>query len=264
MSNVKAQLVSSGHLLLAAIIVFAVAILNFSLIRFWFVGEFNQNMGSIEISYIQMAKFWVEGGVGWQPQWYFGHPWHVFYTPLLPALELLAHNLFSWGFGHAYRVITALGYVMAPVALFLFVWQLSKSKSGAFVSALFYSFVPSIFYFLQSSVEGDTLSNSPEPRRLTILVRWGEGPHTLSIFFIPLFGFFLFRYFETKKLPDLLLTCVFLALGALTNAIFIWVAFMLILAFVISSLMKKKEEFISYLKSLFSIFVITFGLVAFW
>src|SRR3990167_10654918 len=117
-----------------------IAYLNFALIRYWFVGEFNQNLASIEISYIQMAKFWVESTKGgWQSLWYLGYPCHVFYTPLLPALEVLLHHVLNFSFAHAYRVLTGAGYVLVPVSVYLFVWQIGKSKIGALVSALFYS-----------------------------------------------------------------------------------------------------------------------------
>ena len=127
-------------------------------------------MGSIEISYIQMAKFWVEGGVGWQPLWYLGHPWHVFYTPLLPTLEVLAYQMVNFSFAHAYRVITGIGYVLVPIAVFAFVWQISRSKAGAVVSALFYTFVPSVIALIFPEVAQDTLSGSLEPGCLLNIV----------------------------------------------------------------------------------------------
>ena len=86
-------LVFLTSILIAGLAVAIIGYLNFELIRFHFVGDFNQNIASIETSYIQMAKFWVEsGGAGWQPLWYLGYPWHVFYTPVLPALEVMLHN----------------------------------------------------------------------------------------------------------------------------------------------------------------------------
>src|SRR3990167_1460417 len=129
-----------------------VAYLNFGIIRYYFEGEFNQNLASIEISYVQMAKFWVEGGTLWQPLWYLGHPWHVFYTPFLPALEVLFHQLFNFSFAHAYRVLTGVGYMLVPVSLYLFVWQITKSKTGAIVSALMYSLAPSLISIIFSEV----------------------------------------------------------------------------------------------------------------
>lgn len=262
-SIVSGQLSVVLNILIAAVCVSVIAYLNFLLIRYWFIGEFNSDVGSIEISYIQMAKFWAEGGVGWQPWWYLGHPWHVFYTPLLPALELLAHNILGFSFAHAYRVITGLGYVLVPVSCFFFVWQITKSKSGAIVSALFYSFVPSLMAYLVDEVAKDVISGSLEPRRFTIMVRWGEGPHTLALAFLPLFGLFVSRYFEKRRFVDLFLAALFFALVALTNAIVVWAAVLLLLAFVLSQ-MVRRVEFAEIMRASFICLILSAGLLGFW
>ncbi len=249
---------------LPSLMVVVLGVLNFSLIRYFFQGEFSQNIGSIEISYVQMAKFWVSGGTLWQPLWYFGYPWHVFYTPALPFLEVVLNQLGSISFAHAYRVIVAWGYVLAPISLFFFVWQVGKSKSGALVAALFYSVVPSIIGFLFSGVAQDTLSGMAEPRRFAILVRWGEGPHTLALVFVPLFGFFFDRFLEKRRFVDQILACVFLAVVALTNAVALWGAMLLILCFFLAEFTKKTSNIILIFKAFISTGIISFGLIAFW
>lgn len=252
------------NLLVTIALVLAIAFLNYQLIRFWFAGDFSQNMASIETSYVQMAKFWSEGGSLWQPQWYFGHPWSVFYTPFLPTLELVAHNILNFSFAHAYRVITGAAYVLVPVSLFLFVWQISKSRTGALVAGLFYSFLPSLMALLFGEIANDVLSAGMEPRRFAIMVRWGEGPHTLSLVFIPMFGLFLSRYFEKGRFRDLIFVSFSLALCALTNAIAVWVALLLVFSMVLSELIRGVNEFIGLSKKLFSVFLLTFGLISFW
>ena len=250
--------------LITLVFLAAVAYLNFGIIRYYFEGEFNRNLASIEISYIQMAKFWVEGGGLWQPLWYLGYPWHVFYTPLLPLLEVVLHQIAGFSFAHAYRVLTGLGYILTPITLYFFVWQISKSKTGAIISALFYSFVPSIISVISRGVGQDTLSGVLEPRRFTILVRWGEGPHILALVFLPLFGFFLSRFLEKRKLRDLAGACLFLALLALTNAIVLWAAILLMLSFFLSEITKESAEFISTIKKFLLVAVVSIGFAAFW
>jgi len=256
------ELLSSSIFLLFSTIL--IVYLNFSLVRFLFEGQFNQNLASIEISYIQMAKFWVEGGGLWQPLWYLGYPWHVFYTPLLPFLEVVLHNFLGFDFGQAYRVISAVAYSLVPISLYLFVWQITKSKTGAMVASLFYSFVPSIIAFIFPEVANDTLSGILEPRRFTILVRWGEGPHTLALVFLPLFGAFLSKYFENAKFVYLLASSIFLGLIFLTNALVVWAALLLFLALILSELCKPSTEAIKLIKNSLKIGLLTFGLIAFW
>ena len=264
LSNVKCKLSNVVHVVIAILSIAIIVYLNFSLVRFLFIGEFSQIMDSIEISYIQMAKFWVEGGGLWQPLWYFGYPWHVFYSPLLPALEVLTHQILEFSFAHAYRVIAAAGYVLVPVSLFFFVWQISKSKTGALISALFYSFVPSIIAVIFNEVRQDTLSSLFEPRRFTILVRWGEGPHTLSLVFVPLFGVFLSRFSNGRKFIDLVCASFFLGLAALTNPAALWAAFLLVLAFIFAEIFRKGVVILDTVKNLFILGILTFGLIAFW
>ncbi len=246
------------------LMVVALGIVNYSIIKYFFQGEFSQNIASIEISYVEMAKFWVTGGGLWQPLWYLGYPWHVFYTPILPLLEVVLHQIGDISFAHAYRLIVASGYVLAPISLFFFVWQIGKSKTGAFIAALFYSVVPSVISLLFSGVAQDALSGLAEPRRFAILVRWGEGPHTLALAFLPLFGFFFSRYLEKKKFGDQVVACIFLAIVALTNAVALWGAMLLVLCFFLAEFTKKSSNIVALLGAFISTGIIFFGLIAFW
>ena len=286
-------LVFLTSILIAGLAVAIIGYLNFELIRFHFVGDFNQNIASIETSYIQMAKFWVEsGGAGWQPLWYLGYPWHVFYTPVLPALEVMLHNFAGFSFAHAYRVITGIGYILTPISTFFFVWQISKSKSGAFIAALTYTLAPSLMSLIFHEVSEDTISNLLEPRRYTILVRWGEGPHTLALAFLPLYGVFLSRYLEGRRFGDMFLAALFLGFIAMTNAIPLWAGILLTVAFFLGKLAEAKPlnsgkklakpadvaivgqdelskwldgvDFVKIFKGIMAIFAVAYGLIAFW
>ncbi len=260
--------IAKNHLLSILVAVFStvvIAFFNFGVIAYFFEGEFNQNLGSIEISYIQMAKFWLESASGgWQPLWYLGYPWHVFYTPLLPALEVLLSRILDFSFAHAYRVIVASAYILVPVSLYFFVWQITKSKLGAFVAAFFYSIFPSVIALIFSDVASDTLSGGFEPRRFAILVRWGEGPHTLALVFLPLFGLFLGKALENKRLINLLLASFFFGLVALTNAVVVWAAFLLAAALILGEMAQKDADLIFLIKRIFAFGVLSFGLLAFW
>lgn len=272
MPKVASQLKIIFHLMIAAVCVVAVASLNYALIINHFRGEFSQNMASIEISYIQMAKFWVEGGGLWQPLWYLGYPWHVFYTPLLPALEVLLNKFAGMSLAHAYRVVTGAGYVLVPVTTFLFVWQITKSKTGALVAGLFYTVVPSLIAILFSEVAADSVSGILEPRRFAILVRWGEGPHTLALVFLPLFGLFLSRYFDglkpvgsgKRRFADLVLASFFLGMGAVTNAIVLWASILLYVSYALGYLTQFGHQIVNVFKSGLLLSAMTLGIFSFW
>jgi len=220
-----------------------VALANFRLIYPQFSGEFTQYLGSIEVSYISMAKFISQGWPhsSWQPLWYFGYPVTVIYTPLLPVLEVLGKVFFGWSFSHAYRVLTGSAYVLAPVSLYFFVWYLTKRQIGGLVAAFSYSFLPSIFAFLEESVRGDYLAQELEPRRFAILVRWGEGPHTFSLIFIPLAGLFFLWALRSKGLKAPVLAALFVSLVALTNAVGLWAVFLLCFSLVLGELVRRSD-----------------------
>ncbi len=267
MNNNKLQSFRIGTLV-TLLFVFAsiglVVYLNYSFLRFWFVGEFNQNTASIEISYIQMAKFWIEGGGSWQSLWYLGYPWHVFYTPILPFFEVVLRLLGGFSLPHAYRVVTGLAYVGVPVSIFFFVWQISKSKTGALVSSLIYTVAPSLISLMFSEVGADSLTGLLEPRRFTILVRWGEGPHTLSLVFLPLFGLFLHRFIEKRSIVNMTAAAIFLAFGIMTNAIFLYAAALMIISFVLAEVTSSEVEVVSLCKSIGKLLLFSYSFVAFW
>ncbi|MBI2595314.1 hypothetical protein HYW46_01090 [Candidatus Daviesbacteria bacterium] len=221
-------------LVAAVISVSVIAWLNWQIISGWFGKNGPANVGSIEVSYVSMGKFILDLGFGtWAPFWYFGFPFHVFYTPLLPFLEAVANKFFSIPLWQSYRLLTGIGYILAPVSVFFLGWQLSKRVIGGLISGLLYSVGPTVFYFIIAGVEvaRDRMSlDFWDPRRFTILVRWGEGPHTFSLVFLPLAGVFFARFLEKPKTSNLILTCVFVGLIALTNAIGLFATILLMAA----------------------------------
>ncbi|OGD85951.1 hypothetical protein A2Z23_01785 [Candidatus Curtissbacteria bacterium RBG_16_39_7] len=225
-----------GFIVFPVVIIF----LNYRLIWPQLTGEFTQHLGSIEVSYISMAKFisdfWPNSS--WQPFWYFGFPMHVFYTPLLPFLEILGKVLFGWSFSHGYRFLTGLSYVLIPAGLYFFGWYLSGRKISGLVAAFVYSFLPSILAFLFSDIRADYLAADLEPRRYTILVRWGEGPHTFALFFVPLAALFFLWALRSGTFKACLLAAVFIVLTALTNAIGLWAIALLALSLALGELVR--------------------------
>jgi len=244
---------------------FVVILLNYRLIWPQFFGEFTQHLGSIEVSYISMARFisdcWPNSS--WQPFWYFGFPMHVFYTPLLPFLEILGKVLAGWSFAHGYRFLTGLAYVLVPVGLYFFSWYLTGRKIGGLVAAFIYSFLPSIFAFLIDGVRGDFLATEFEPRRYTILVRWGEGPHTFALFFVPLAALFFLWALRSGTFKACLLASVFIVLTALTNAIGLWAIAIFALSLALGELVRG-VKFGDVFKPTTITAFLSVGLAVFW
>lgn len=243
--------------------------LNIGLFFPWFLGKGPANIGSIEVSYVSMGRFLRDyyPHLSFGPFWYFGFPFHLFYTPLLPVLETILNKSGGIPLWQTYRIISGAGLVLAPVSLFLFVWYISKKMISGVIAGLSYSFLPSLFYYVLPSKEvAMDVFNSRflDPRRLVILARWGEGPHTLSLFFLPLAGLFYFRVLKSKKLSDMVLAAFFIGLTALTNAIGFYALVILLLAIFFGHLTGKRNKIGEALKTSIPTAIISYGLIAFW
>lgn len=248
-----------------------IASLGYWLIYPWFLGNGPANLGSIEVSYVSMGRFIRDfyPHLSFAPYWYFGFPFHLFYTPLLPAGEVILNLLFGLPLWRAYRIISGGGLVLAPVSLFFLAWGLSQKKICGILAALLYIFSPTIFYFLPASKEvaGDIITNSSvffDPRRLVILSRWGEGPHTASLVFLPLAGLFFYRFLEDKRWRNLILAGLFIGLTALTNAVGFYGLCLLLLAVVIAGWSKKGAGFGKIFWRGAVVAILAYGLIAFW
>lgn len=90
MSN-KSRIIS---LILAPL---AILGLNIFLIFPIFKGDYTSYISSIESVFIAGSKFIYENfpHISWNPQWYAGFPFHVFYTPISGYLMALLHKIFS-------------------------------------------------------------------------------------------------------------------------------------------------------------------------
>ena len=77
------------------------------------------------------------------------------------------------------------------MSLYYFGRTLFKNSVAGLIAALSYGILPSVMAFFYAEVANDRFSSHfIDPRRFTILVRWGEGPHIVSLMFLPLAALF--------------------------------------------------------------------------
>lgn len=257
-------------ILFAALSVVLILWTNFQIIGGWFGKQGPADLGSIEVSYISMARFLVDfgtpfTGATWNPLWYFGFPTHLFYTPLLPFIEAFLHIFFNLPYWEAYRFVTGMGFILAPVSLFLLGWQLSKRVIGGSIAGILFSVSPTIMYWLNSGVASDRFSlDFLDPRRYTILVRWGEGPHTFSLVFVPLVGFFFARFLDNRRFLWIFMTAVFLGLAGLTNAIGLLSSIVIISVMTFVKIAHDQQGGRNTLLSAIGTGLLAFGFISFW
>ncbi|HEY5600966.1 MAG TPA: hypothetical protein VIK81_02645 [Patescibacteria group bacterium] len=247
-------------------IVVAIGLVSYLQITPQFSGNFTQHVGSIEVSFITMAEFIKDGwpNLLWNPNWYLGFPFQTFYAPLLPFLEVLGNLFFGWSFGHAYRVLTGIGYVLAPVSLFFLGWQITRTKFGGIIAAVAYATMPSLFDFIIKEVRDDKLTEILEPRRYTIWIRWGEGPNIFGLIFVPLAAAFFARALDTKRFYNQLLSSIFITLTALSNQVALFGCVLLLVSIFFSKIIKGDDKIESVFKISVQTALLTVGLSAFW
>ncbi|MFQ5812380.1 MAG: hypothetical protein ACE5I2_04205 [Anaerolineae bacterium] len=260
--SVRVGLVGTAGRVLAVSL--GLALLNAVVVLPLFTGEYTQYMGSIEAAFLSDARFIDENWpyVSWNPLWYLGFPFHLFYSPLLPYLVAAVHKLpLALSTAAAYRLVTAFAYVLGPVTLYLFVRYLTKRELTAVLAALAYSLMPSFIYLI-GSVRADALAAGHGPWRLIVMTRYGEGPHIAALTLIPLAALL---FLHALKRPSFI-SYVIAALAVTAIALINWIALfalVLILAVVLFSEMLLGDPG-RKLISAFTVATIAYGLGAFW
>ncbi len=244
---------------------FSIFILNLYLVSPLFKGELTQNVGSIEIVYVQAGKFIMDfwPHLSWNPLWYNGFPLSVLYNPVLPYLEVFLKFITGLSLEKIFRIISAVSYALAPVGLYYFVRYLTKRNFGGFTAALAFSLLPS-FNYLFSGPADYGHSFYWAPWHFLILNVFGEGPHILALPFVPLSGFFFLRALRNFNYKNVIISAFFGAVVALTNMIAFLATLILFLAVTFSQASLKDIRMSRVFKQTLVILLVLMGLIAFW
>ena len=254
----------TGSRIKTATIILGLLILNMALVFPGFTGEYTQYLGSIEAGYISGTRFIVDHfpHLSWNPLWYLGYPFHLFYTPFLPYL-IAAINTFTpaISIGSAYRLVTGFLYVLGPVTLFLFVRQLTRREFTAFVAAVSYSLLPSVAYLI-GEVRSVASGFGCAPWRLVVLILFGEGPHNSGLAFTPLAALFFLRLLKKPCLGNYILTAITISLVALIDLAALYGLAVILAVILLGEIMAG--DALKKLATAFYGALLTYGLCAFW
>lgn len=192
-----------------------------------FYTAYTREMGSIEAAYISLAHYIVAHfpDLHWFPLWYGGIPYADSYPPLLHFVVAAVSAAGRLSPGLAYHAVCALVFALMPVALYWTACRLGASRLAAFAAALLYSILTPSGWFVPQ-IRHDS-GGWFGPRRLMVLVRWGEGPHLASILCLILAIGLVHRALERRTPLRFVLAGLAVAATVLTN----WIgAFALLLA----------------------------------
>lgn len=186
------------RLLAAALVILA---LNVVFTARLFVTEYTNRTESIEAAYISISHQWMKHGIGlgeWWPLWYGGVPGQNTYPPLLHVLVALFGKAAGISAAYSHHAVTAAAYCLGALAVPWLAWVLSGSRRAAIVAGLLYS-LTSFSAWLMPAVRHD-LGSVFGPRRLQVLIVYGEGPHVMSMALLPA-AIVLLHFALTKRKP---------------------------------------------------------------
>jgi len=242
----------------------AIFLLNLALVFRLFTGEYTAYIGSIESAFISDARFIVENypNLTWNPLWYAGFPFHLFYMPLVPYLVALAHWTYpSISISQAYRIITGLSYCLGPSALYVFVKYLTKRDAAAWIAAITYSITPSTMYFVILGVGNFANSFSNAPWSLVVLTVFGEGPHIAALTVCPIAALAFLHALRNPRPRNYVFAALATGCVALINLLGFFSLFIILLILFYSELILGNAR--NKLKTALLCAVIAYGLVAF-
>ena len=222
---------------ITAALALALFILNLLLVRKLLGIEYLDQMGSIEGAYIAIARWASQNwrDLSWFPLWYGGIPYQNTYPPLLHLIVAAVSGLFKLSPAHAHHAVTAVFFSLGPVTLFWLALRLGGSRLSAFAAGWFYSLV-STSNFLIPAVRHDA-GGLWGPRRLQVLVSYGEGPHVATLALLPAAIALLSLAFEKKRPVWWVVAAMGMAAVALAN----WIGAVALLMAVIAWLLARSD-----------------------
>ena len=193
-------------------------LVNFLIVAKLFSVEYSAYLESNEGTFIAIARQVAlhPGDLRWWPLWACGLPFQNTYLPLLPLMAGGISLLTGHSPALSYHQVCAAFFCLGPVFLYVMAWRITHQAGTSFIAALAWSIV-SPCAWLAPAIRAE-LGSAWRLRRLQILAYYGEGPHTVSIAFLPLAILFLYLAVTENKLWMKVAAGVFLGATVLANA----------------------------------------------
>ena len=186
-----------SEMLRAAFYITVLLWINLYIARDFFSGQ-TAYMNSMHGFWIAMARRgsgWFHPA--WWPYWDCGIPFEAAYAPLVPALTAAWAAVMRVSDVIAFSSVTGLAYLLAPVAIFLLAWVLTRAAGASFFAALFYSLTSPTQLLVP---DGDFHWNRIwEARRMFLVAAWDDTPHLTALALLPLAMLFLVLAVEKRR-----------------------------------------------------------------
>jgi hypothetical protein len=138
--------------------------------------EFTSEAWNNDYIYMSLARMFREQPWTWNALQYCGTPFGYVYPPLFPVLIAAIPA----SIGHAYHFLSALGYALVPVSLYIFAVQLFRSRFAAVFGATAYLLLASPVYVL-SLWRNLARGFNYAPWSFVTLMGYNEAGHTFAL-----------------------------------------------------------------------------------
>ena len=168
-----------------ALDLFLIAAIAAALIWPIFKTKYYENWMTIDSTFIADGRFLSENlpHPGWQPLWYGGTRFDYVYPPAIRYGTALIAKGTGFVPAKAYHFYTGLFYSLGIAFVYLLVRTGSRSRLYGWIAAAAAATVsPAMLFMLH--IRADAFPNFPQ--RLSVLVRYGEGPHMTAFAILPL------------------------------------------------------------------------------
>jgi hypothetical protein len=151
----------------------------------------------------------------WWPYWGGGAPIEYAYAPLIPFSIAALSRVLHCSPALAIDILFGLVYCLAPLALYLAIWRVTKAPGASFLAAIVYAFAP-VAGFIDANRAGG-LAWFVTTLRSYRLFEWDDLPHQTALLLFPLLVWLLARALSGGKLLDYFWTGAVTALMMLAS-----------------------------------------------
>jgi len=143
----------------------------------YLLTDFSSEAWNNDYTYIAMARMFRDQPWTWNALQYGGAPFAYVYPPLFQILMAATPG----SLGHAYHLLSGLGYALVPVSLYVLALRLFSSRFAALFAALAYSFLASPVYLLFPVWRNLASSFHYAPWGFVAMIGYSEAGHTVAL-----------------------------------------------------------------------------------
>jgi len=219
---------------------------------------------SIGPGYASMASFFRDepNPWAWNRYQYCGQPAQSVYLPVVPyTVAALSHLLPFNDIVHANRFVFLVAASLVPFTWFLFAVRFSGAPGWSFAAMLCFALLSPQYGLFQAIDQDRGLAYLPW--RLQVVVKYGEGPHSLGLALAPLALWALDRARLAPSSGRALVAALLYATVCLTNWVAALTLAILTVLFISSAWSRRPEERLNLIWAV-ACLLLAYVLSAFW